>query len=73
MPKETCSLENHPSRLLGFQEVAAFIGVSVKTARRYHNAGMLPEPIRLGGRLLIKWRLGDIADWVDRQVEGVQQ
>jgi len=67
------TLENHPSRLLSVEQVADFIGVSVKTVRRYHNAGMLPQPIRLGGRLLIKWRLSDIADWVDRQVEGVQQ
>ena len=73
MPKETCSLENHPSRLLGFQEVADFIGVSPKTVRRYHNQRLLPEPIRLGGKLLLKWRLGDIADFVNKQAEGVQQ
>ena len=67
------TLENHPSRLLSVEQVADFIGVSPKTLRRYHDQRLLPEPIRLGGRLLIKWRLQDIAQWVDRQVEGVQQ
>jgi len=63
-------LENHPSRLLSVEQVAGFIGVSVKTVRRYHNAHLLPEPIRLCGKLLLKWRLGDIAEFVDRQYKG---
>ncbi len=67
------TLENHPSRLLSVEQVAAFIGVSVKTCRRYHNSGLLPQPIRLGGKLLLKWRLGDIADFVNKQAEGVQE
>ncbi len=67
------TLENHPSRLLSVEQVADFIGVSPKTVRRYHNQRLLPEPIRLGGKLLLKWRLGDIADFVNKQAEGVQQ
>ena len=67
------SLQTHPSRLLSVDEVGAFLGVSGKTVRRYHNMHLLPEPIRLGGKLLLKWRLGDIADFVNKQAEGVQQ
>ena len=66
------SLATHPSRLLGLDEAAAFLGVSPRTLRRYHNQHIIPAPIRLGGRLLLKWRLGDLARWVDEQAEAVQ-
>ena len=66
------TLENHPSRLLSVEQVADFIGVSPKTVRRYHNQRLLPEPIRLGGKLLLKWRLGDLDRWVSEQAEAAQ-
>lgn len=65
-------LATHPSRLLGIEEAAAFLGVSPRTLRRYHNMHVIPSPIRLGGRLLLKWRLGDLARWVDEQTEAAQ-
>jgi predicted DNA-binding transcriptional regulator AlpA len=65
-------LATHPSRLLSIDEAAAFIGVSVRTMRRYHNMRLVPPPIRLGGRLLLKWRLGDLDRWVSEQAEAAQ-
>jgi predicted DNA-binding transcriptional regulator AlpA len=65
-------LATHPSRLLSIDEAAAFIGVSVRTMRRYHNMHLIPPPIRLGGRLLLKWRLGDLVRFIDEQAEAVQ-
>ena len=66
------SLQTPPSRLLSVDEVGAFLGVSGKTVRRYHNMHLLPEPIRLGGKLLLKWRLGDLDRWVSEQAEAAQ-
>ena len=65
----TTTIMNHPARLLGVREVADLAGVSTKTIRRYHNAGLLPNPTRLAGRTLLKWRQGDIVAWINGQVE----
>jgi excisionase family DNA binding protein len=45
-------------RLLNTQEVAALMGVSIKTIRRMLDAGKLPQIVRIGR--LIRWRENDI-------------
>ena len=53
-----------PSKmLLGVNDVARLVGVSVRTIRRMLSAGMLPEEIRLNRT--IRWRFYDIANWID--------
>lgn len=61
------NLQNHPARLLGIREVAALAGVCTKTVRRYHDAGLMPAPIRLAGRTLLKWRQSEILTWLNEQ------
>ncbi|NLV46632.1 MAG: MerR family DNA-binding transcriptional regulator [Candidatus Hydrogenedentes bacterium] len=53
--------------MLGIREVAALAGVSTRTIRRYHNAGLMPAPIRLAGRTLLKWRQSEILTWLNGQ------
>ena len=49
-------------RLIDIKEVAYLLAVSVKTIRRYAEAGMLPAPKHVGRAL--RWRLSDIQDWI---------
>lgn len=45
-------------RLLNLQDVAALMGVSVRTVRRRRDAGKMPPVVRNGK--LIQWRKSDI-------------
>ncbi|OQC08276.1 MAG: MerR family regulatory protein [Candidatus Hydrogenedentes bacterium ADurb.Bin101] len=62
-------LQNHRARLLSIKEVAQLAGVSTRTIRRYHDMGILPPPIRLAGLSLLKWRQGDVINWIDDQAD----
>lgn len=57
-PKDT-------ARLISLQNLADRLSVSHKTVRRMHNAHRLPDPIRLPGSNLLRWRLKDIEQWLD--------
>lgn len=46
-------------------EVAAMMGKSVKTIRRWIDCGALLKPLDLPGPLL--WRRRDVLDWLDQQ------
>jgi len=45
------------------RHVAETIHRSGTTVRRLNSAGLLPEPMKLNGRLL--WRRSDVVLWID--------
>lgn len=49
-----CDMDRH----LSVEDVAALMGVSVKTVRRRRDAGEMPPVVRNGR--LIRWRKSDI-------------
>jgi predicted DNA-binding transcriptional regulator AlpA len=49
-------------RLIDVKETAYLLCVSVKTVRRYSEAGLLPAPKKVGSAL--RWRLSDIRAWI---------
>ena len=48
-----------PPRLIGEEAAAAYLGLSKSTFRRRWSPGELPQPHRIGGRLLWDVRLLD--------------
>jgi excisionase family DNA binding protein len=50
--------------LLKIGEVAALLGVSEATARRYHRTGQLPAPAVSRG-CVPRWRRADLQAWLD--------
>jgi prophage regulatory protein len=62
------ALANIPSdlsreRLLGTEQTAEFLGMSVPHLRRLYRAKKVPAPLRIGGRKY-GWRLGVLIDFV---------
>ena len=53
-----------PAELLTAEQLAATLGVSAKTIRRYVAAGRLPAPIRIGK--LQRWRRADVESALSR-------
>lgn len=49
--------------LLRIKEVAELCGVSAQTVRRWAARGILPPPVRIGGKDLF-WRKADIVQWI---------
>lgn len=49
--------------LLRIKDVAAMCRVSTQTVRRWAARGILPPPVRIGGKDLF-WREADIARWI---------
>lgn len=47
-----------PSNLMDAAEVAAELGVNVRTLRRMRHEGQAPEPIKIGNAL--RWRRADV-------------
>ena len=56
-------------RVVGIQDAAAFIGLSVSTLRRMKDAKTIPAPIKLSDRR-IGWRMGDLFDYLDCRETG---
>ena len=56
--------DSHPvqPRLLSITGVSQLLGVSRSQVKRLRASGRLPDPIRLGGRVL--WRVDEIDAWV---------
>jgi predicted DNA-binding transcriptional regulator AlpA len=52
-----------PNRLLSVADLAEVLSVPENTVRYWRLAGKLPEPVRLGHRL-IRWDPRDIAAWL---------
>lgn len=53
----------HRPLLVGRDDAAALVGVSVATWDRLTAAGKTPAPVKLGGRVL--WRTSDLELWTD--------
>lgn len=45
-------------------EVCELLGISRACLWTWRRAGVFPEPLRLGPRLL-GWRVSDVQDWID--------
>ena len=50
-------------RLLGTEQTAEFLGMSVPHLRRLYRAKKVPDPIRIGERKY-GWRLGQLIEFV---------
>jgi prophage regulatory protein len=52
--------------LVGPDAVAAALGVSKQTIRRWWQAGLMPAPMRCGRRA-IRWRLSELNAWLEKK------
>jgi predicted DNA-binding transcriptional regulator AlpA len=50
-------------KLWRIKDVAERCGVSAQTVRRWAARGILPPPVRIGGKDLF-WRESDIVQWI---------
>ena len=50
--------------LIAAAEVARLLGISIRTVWRMRDAGTLPQPLRLGNKL-VRWQRGDIANYLN--------
>jgi len=56
--------------LLDIRAVAQLLDVHTRTVRRMADAGRMPRPLKVGR--LVRWRAGDVADWIDRGCPAVR-
>jgi prophage regulatory protein len=49
---------------LTVEQFAKLLQVSKRTIWRLRSAGQIPQPIQIGGG--VRWRMGDIKNWIDR-------
>lgn len=45
------------------KRLAGLLAVGLRTVRTWDAAGKLPEPLRIGGRVV--WRLDEVRAWLD--------
>src|SRR5476651_1737264 len=53
------------AELLDADTSAALIGVSRATWDRMRSAGLVPEPVKLNGGSIIRWRRAELAKWIE--------
>ena len=63
-------METTNARLMSRNDVAEYIGVSVRTIVRWVRDDGFPKPRRVNGKRLARWRLADVEEWFDRQPVG---
>ena len=51
------------AELLDVKAVAELLGCSPRTVYRLADADRMPRPVKLGA--LVRWRRGEILDWID--------
>jgi len=56
--------------VINVREVAELLGVNARTVWRMSQRGEIPAPIRLGDRV-VRWRLSDLREHLDRKASGV--
>jgi excisionase family DNA binding protein len=49
--------------LIPAQSVAGMLGCSVRTVHRLRDAGKMPAPVQISGRL-VRWRRADVEAWI---------
>ncbi len=54
-------------RLLSVQELAQYLGVPAATLYQWRYRGEGPPGFRVGKHLRYRW--GDVEDWIERQLE----
>ncbi|WP_257969011.1 helix-turn-helix transcriptional regulator [Vibrio parahaemolyticus] len=47
-------------------DLSEALGISISTLWRWRKAGVMPEPIALGPRI-VGWRTSDIQNWLNNQ------
>jgi predicted DNA-binding transcriptional regulator AlpA len=74
VPIRSPSVAPSVERLLPFDEVAALVGVKVKTLHRWVAAGVFPPPMRLGrkGKVTLRYRKSDLASFFEKEASRVQ-
>jgi prophage regulatory protein len=45
------------------RRLAEMLGAGIRTIRSWDASGVLPRPVRVGGRVV--WRVSEIRDWLD--------
>jgi predicted DNA-binding transcriptional regulator AlpA len=55
-------------RLLSAQELAAYLDLPVATLYAWRYRGEGPPGFRVGRHLRYRW--GDVVEWIDRQLQG---
>ncbi len=55
--------------VINVREVAELLGVNARTVWRMSQRGEIPAPIRLGDRV-VRWRLSDLREHLDRKAGG---
>lgn len=48
--------------LLTAEQVAGMLNISVRSVWRLRSAGMLPEPVKVGGN--VRWNARGIREWI---------
>jgi len=63
--------ESEAVKLVGADELAKILSVSVRHIWRQRAAGKLPRPVTIGQ--CVRWLLSDIDTWLDRGCPSQQQ
>lgn len=61
-------------QLISIAEAASLCGVNRRTLRRWSRSGLAPKPLRLknGPRGSLRYRLGDLVEWISEGCEPVE-
>jgi excisionase family DNA binding protein len=66
MPKPPSPFGSAP--LVDAEQIAAFLGCSVKHVRRLAELGQFPKPVKVGR--LRRWRRQAVELWIEQQQQG---
>lgn len=50
--------------LLKAEDVATLLAISTRQVYRLADYGKMPRPLKLGGA--VRWRKGDVQDWIEK-------
>lgn len=53
---------NQSGELVDVRAVAAMLGCSTRHVHRLADAGLMPQPVRLG--VLVRWQRAKLLDWI---------
>ncbi len=60
------SIQTGTKLFIRANELSGALGISPSTIYRWRKAGLLPEPLSLGPRV-IGWKLKDINNWLENK------